>query len=313
LIIFSNCWVPSKAVELGALVPAHNIFKLGVSSTVLNKNFHEFIPTKESLKPNFIFQNQGNIIHADQHIDEQSSTFFMRIEWSLDEFKLKREDLHPAFSVIAKTFNMTWKLSFSDQKTRVAIFVSKHLHCLYDLLYRHRTGQLFCDIALLLSNHPDASKVAKDFNIKFAEFHVDRHNKTEQEHKQMELLKNEKIDLLILARYHQILTKQFVDTFPSQIINIHHSFLPAFAGSNPYLQAYQKGVKVIGATSHYVTEVLDEGPIIAQDTVGVSHRDSLEDMKRKGEDLEKVVLSRAVRWHLEQKILCYGNKTVVFD
>ena len=262
---------------------------------------------------NFIFQHQGNIIHADQHIDEQSNTFFMRIEWSLDAFKLKREDIQPAFSAIAKSFNMTWRISFSDQKTRVAIFVSKHLHCLYDLLYRHKTGQLFCDIALLLSNHPDAKGIAGDFSIKFAEFNVEAHNKVNQELKQIELLKNEKIDLVILARYHQILTKQFVEQFSMQIINIHHSFLPAFAGSNPYLQAYQKGVKVIGATSHYVTEVLDEGPIIAQDTVAVSHRDSLDDLKRKGEDLEKVVLSRAVRWHLERKILCYGNKTVVFD
>lgn len=262
---------------------------------------------------NFIFQNQGNIVHADQHIDEQSNTFFMRIEWSLDGFKLKREDIPPALGAIARMFNMVWQLSFSDQKTRVAIFISKHLHCLYDLLYRHKTGQLFCDIPLLLSNHPDASQVAGDFGIKFVEFAVDSHNKIEQEQKQMELLKNEGIDLVVLARYHQILTKQFVDAFPLQIINIHHSFLPAFAGSNPYLQAYQKGVKVIGATSHYVTEGLDEGPIIVQDTTGVSHRDSLEDIRRKGEDLEKLVLSRAVRWHLERKILCYGNKTVVFD
>jgi formyltetrahydrofolate deformylase len=262
---------------------------------------------------NFIFQNQGNIVHADQHIDEQSNTFFMRIEWSLDGFKLKRDDIQLAFAAIANSFDMIWKLSFSDQKTRVAIFVSKHLHCLYDLLYRHKTGQLFCEVPLVLSNHPDAKGVAEDFGIKFAQFAVERHNKAEQEQKQMELLKAQKIDLIVLARYHQILTKQFVDRFPSQIINIHHSFLPAFAGSNPYLQAYEKGVKVIGATSHYVTEALDEGPIIAQDTVSVSHRDSLEDLKRKGEDLEKVVLSRAVRWHLERKILCYGNKTVIFD
>ena len=237
----------------------------------------------------------------------------MRIEWSLDGFKIKREDIQQAFSVIARTFNMTWKLSFSDQKTRVAIFVSKHLHCLYDLLYRHKTGQLFCDIALLVSNHPDARPVAEDFGIKFVEFNIESHNKIEQERRQMDLLKAEKIDLIVLARYHQILTKQFVDQFSLQIINIHHSFLPAFAGSNPYLQAYQKGVKVIGATSHYVTEGLDEGPIIAQETVGISHRDSLDDLKRKGEDLEKLVLSRAVRWQLERKILCYGNKTVVFD
>ncbi len=262
---------------------------------------------------NFIFQNQGNIVHADQHIDEQSNTFFMRLEWSLDGFRLKREDIQPAFLVIAKSFHMTWELSFSDQKTRLAVFVGKHLHCLYDLLYRHKTGQLFCDIALLVSNHPDARPVAQEFGIKFVEFFVEPHNKIEQEQKQWGLLQTHKIDLVILARYHQVLTKQFVDRFPLQIINIHHSFLPAFAGSNPYLQAHQKGVKVIGATSHYVTEGLDDGPIIAQDTVCVSHRDSLEDMKRKGEDLEKTVLSRAVRWHLERKILCYGNKTVVFD
>jgi len=262
---------------------------------------------------NFIFQNQGNIVHADQHIDEQSNTFFMRIEWSLEAFKLKREDIQPAFAAIAKTFHMTWRLSFSDQKPRVAIFVSKHLHCLYDLLYRHKTGQLYCDMALMVSNHPDAKPLAGDFGIKFAEFHVEANNKIEQEKRQMELLKTHQIDLIVLARYHQILTRQFVDCFPLKIINIHHSFLPAFAGSNPYLQAYQKGVKVIGATSHYVTETLDEGPIIAQDTVEVSHRDSLQDLKRKGEDLEKLVLARTVRWHLEQKILCYGNKTVVFD
>ena len=248
-----------------------------------------------------------------QHTDEQSNTFFMRIEWSLDAFKLKREDIQPSFCSIAKSFHMTWQLSFSDQKTRLAIFVSKHLHCLYDLLYRHKTGQLYCDIPLVLSNHPDAKGVAQDFGVRFAGFIVEPHNKIEQELKQMELLKTNGVDLVILARYHQILTKQFVDRFPLQIINIHHSFLPAFAGSNPYVQAYQKGVKVIGATSHYVTEGLDDGPIIAQDTVGVSHRDSLEDLKRKGEDLEKVVLSRAMRWHLERKILCYANKTVVFD
>lgn len=262
---------------------------------------------------NFIFQHQGNIIHADQHIDEQSNTFFMRVEWSLEGFQLKREDIRPAFLGIANSFQMVWAISFGDQKPRVAIFVSKHLHCLYDLLYRHRTGQLLCDVVLIMSNHPDAKKIADDFGVKFVEFFVQAHNKKEQEQRQLELMNAERIELIILARYHQILTKSFIDQFSKQIINIHHSFLPAFAGSNPYLQAYQKGVKVIGATSHYVTEILDDGPIIAQDTVDVSHRDSVEDMKRKGEDLEKVVLSRAVRWHLEQKILCYGNKTVVFD
>ncbi len=262
---------------------------------------------------NFIFQNQGNIIHADQHIDGQSNTFFMRVEWSLDGFKLNRGEIEPAFSAIAKQFNMTWEFSYTDQKTRVAVFVGKHMHCLYDLLYRHKTGQLNGDIVLLVSNHREAAQAAQEFNIKFAEFNVEQHNKTQQEQKELDLLKGHQIDLIVLARYHQILSRQFVDQYPMKIINIHHSFLPAFAGSNPYLQAFEKGVKVIGATSHYVTEGLDEGPIIAQDTVQVSHRDSLEDLKQTGEDLEKAVLTRAVRWHLDKKILCYGNKTVVFD
>ncbi|MBF0489255.1 MAG: formyltetrahydrofolate deformylase [Candidatus Omnitrophica bacterium] len=261
----------------------------------------------------FIANNGGNIIHADQHIDEQSNTFFMRIEWSLVGFQIKREKITEAFSPIAHQFKMTWQLHFSDQKERVAIFVSKHLHCLYDLLYRYRSGQLNCEIPIIISNHPDAADLAKDFEIKFHEFAVLKNNKIEQEKKQMDLLKQERIDLVVLARYHQILTSAFIDSHKNQIINIHHSFLPAFAGKNPYLQAHQKGVKVIGATSHFVTEVLDEGPIIAQDTVAISHRDAVEDLVRKGEDLERVVLNRAVRLYLEKKILCYGNKTVVFD
>ncbi|MEI7999345.1 MAG: formyltetrahydrofolate deformylase, partial [Candidatus Omnitrophota bacterium] len=186
-------------------------------------------------------------------------------------------------------------------------------HCLYHLLYRYRAGQLSCEIPVIISNHPEAASLAKELNIKFYQFAIFSDNKPSQEKKQLELLKQEQIDLVVLAQYHQILTPFFVNEYKNQIINIHHSFLPAFAGKNPYLQAYQKGVKVIGATSHYVTEALDEGPIIEQDTVGISHRDSLEDLVRKGEDLERVVLSRAVRWHLEKKILCYGNKTVVFD
>ena len=261
----------------------------------------------------FIADNSGNIIHADQHIDEQSNTFFMRIEWSLEVFDIKREKITEAFIPIAIRFRMTWQLHFSDQKIRVAVFVSKHLHCLYDLLYRYRSGQLACEIPVIISNHSDAARLAKDFGIKFSEFAILHENKLVQEKKQIDILEQEKIDLVVLARYHQILTAGFVDAYQNRIINIHHSFLPAFAGKSPYLQAYQKGVKLIGATSHYVTENLDEGPIIEQDTVRISHRDSLEDLVCKGEDLEKVVLSRAVRWHLDKKILCYGNKTVVFD
>jgi len=262
---------------------------------------------------NFVFQNNGNIIHADQHIDEQSNTFFMRIEWSLEGFKIPKEKIVESFQPIAQKFSMQWDLTFTDTRPRMAIFVSKPMHCLYDLLMRHRTGQIDCDIPLIVSNHEAAQPVAEEFKIKFHKFSVSPENKIDQEQKQIALLQKEKIDVIVLARYHQILTASFVKAFENRIINIHHSFLPAFAGKSPYAQAYRKGVKIIGATSHYVTEQLDEGPIIEQDTVRISHRDSLDDLVRNGQDLEKVVLSRAVRWHLQKKILCYGNKTVIFD
>ncbi|MDP8265929.1 MAG: formyltetrahydrofolate deformylase [Candidatus Aceula meridiana] len=261
----------------------------------------------------FIFNNNGNIVSADQHIDEQTNTFFMRIEWSLDGFDVARGEIKGEFNVLAEKFNMQWTLHFSDKLFNIAIFVSKHLHCLYDLLLRHKEGQLNCRISLIVSNHLDAKNIAKEFGIKFLQFDVTRENKEDQELRQIEALKKENVDLIVLARYHQILTDSFVQQFPSKIINIHHSFLPAFVGGDPYRQAYQKGVKIIGATSHYVIEELDAGPIIAQDTTRVTHRDSLEDLIRKGQDLEKIVLSRAVRWHLHQKILCYNNKTVVFE
>ena len=262
---------------------------------------------------NFIYENNGNIVHADQHIDEQSNTFFMRVEWSLDGFDIKKEDVAENFKAIANKFQMTWDLSFSDQRVRLGIFVSRHLHCLSDLLYRQQAGQLTCEIPLIISNHPDAKTIADNFGIKFLEMPITQENKHEQEEKEIKALNEEGIDLIVLARYHQIFTENFVSTFHNRIINIHHSFLPAFAGGNPYLQAYEKGVKIIGATSHYVTEKLDDGPIIEQDTVRISHRDSLDDLVRKGEDLEKSVLSRAVRLALQKKILSYGNKTVVFD
>lgn len=262
---------------------------------------------------NFIYENNGNIVHADQHIDEQSNTFFMRVEWSLKGFKLGKQDIGKKFGPIAEKFKMRWDLSFTDQRPRVAVFVSRHLHCLHDLLYRHAAGQFHCEIPLIISNHPDARPVAEHYGIKFHEFPITKGNKSSQEKKEMELLKKHGIDLVVLARYHQIFTERFVAAFANRIVNIHHSFLPAFAGKNPYLQAFKKGVKIIGATSHFVTPALDEGPIIEQDTVRVSHRDSLDDLVRKGEDLEKVVLSRAVRLALEKKILSYGNKTVIFD
>lgn len=261
----------------------------------------------------FVAQNNGNILHADQHIDEQSATFFMRLEWALDGFRLADDQIRTAFAPIAEKFNMTWELSFSKTQSRVAVFVSKHLHCLQDLLIRHKVGQLNCRIELIVSNHPDGGKLAHEFGVTFAEFPVLKENKAEQESRQLELLSKHGIDLVVLARYHQILTGHFIQRYSKRIINVHHSFLPAFVGGNPYQQAYQKGVKIIGATSHYVIEELDAGPIIEQDTVRITHRNELKDLVLKGEDLEKAVLNRAVRWHLERKILCYGNKTVVFD
>ena len=262
---------------------------------------------------NFIFQHNGNILHADQHTDDQSNTFFMRVEWDLNQFYLEKSQIKKDFESIAQKFNMSWELSFTDEVSRVAIFVSKHLHCLYDLLLRHKSGQLRCQIPMIISNHPDAKTVARDFNINFLEFPITSENKIAQEKRELEVLKEANIDMIVLARYHQILSADFVNQYSHRIINIHHSFLPAFVGQNPYLQAQQKGVKIIGATSHYVIEALDQGPIIEQDTVRVSHRDALNDLIQKGQDLERMVLSRAVRWHLERKILFYGNKTVVFD
>ena len=262
---------------------------------------------------NFIYQHGGNILHSDQHIDEQTNTFFMRVEWSLKGFDIPRERIKGHLQAIASRFGMKWELCFADQPLRAAIFVSKHLHCLYDLLYRKKAGHFSCLIPLIISNHPDAKSIAREFRIPFHVLPITPKNKSVQEPRELKLLEKEKIDLLVLARYHQILSARFVNKYRQRIINIHHSFLPAFAGKSPYQQAYQKGVKIIGATSHYVTERLDEGPIIEQDTVRISHRDALNDLVRKGEDLEKAVLNRAVRWHLERKILCYGNKTVIFD
>lgn len=261
----------------------------------------------------FIADHNGNIIDAQQHSDTGTNAFFMRIEWSLENFNLTREEIPNAFQLISRKFNMETSLSFDDDVKRLAIFVSKPLHCLYDLLYRHRSGQLSCEIPLILSNHEEARKLADDFGIKFSHWAVFRENKADVERQQLEVLEEQRIDSIVLARYHQILTPYFINEYRGRIINIHHSFLPAFAGANPYQQAHQKGVKIIGVTSHFVTEDLDQGPIIEQDTVRISHRDSVEDLKRKGEDLERVVLSRAVRWHLQQKILCTHNRTVVFD
>ena len=261
---------------------------------------------------NFIYANGGNIIHADQHIDDQNDTFFMRIEWALSGFAFPQNRIAEQFAAIARKFRMTWSLHFTKEEPKIAIFVSKYFHCLQDLLWRIDAGQLAATVACIVSNHAAGKKLAESFRVPFYAFPITRTNKAAQEKKQLALLKKEGIECVVLARYGQILTKGFIKEYSNRIINIHHSFLPAFAGKSPYAQAYRKGVKIIGATSHYVIEALDEGPIIEQDTVRISHRDSLEDLVRKGEDLEKVVLSRALRWHLERKILVYDNKTVVF-
>lgn len=262
---------------------------------------------------NFIYQNNGNIEHADQHIDSQTNTFFMRIEWSLKNFKIEKDKIAESFKPLADRFKMRWVLHFTDKVMRMAIFVSKYEHCLYDLLLRFKGGQLNCELPLIISNHSLAKETADSFGIRFVKFPINKENKLQQEKREIALLKQEKIDFIVLARYTQIFTKQFVEEFPNQIINIHHSFLPAFVGRQPYKQAYKKGVKIIGATSHYLIEKLDAGPIIEQDTIRISHRDSIDDLIRKGQDLEKAVLGRAVRWHLQRKILTYNNKTVIFD
>jgi len=261
----------------------------------------------------FIYRNDGNIVHADQHVDAEAGLFLQRIEWELAGFRIPRAELADAFRPIAEKFGMQWELHFSDYVPRIAIFVSSLEHCLYDLLLRQRMGELEAEIPLVISNHPDLQQLVETFGPKYHLFPITKETKAAQERKQIELLEEQRIDLVVLARYMQMLGGEFVRRFRNRAINIHHSFLPAFPGGRPYHQAYERGVKIIGATSHYVTEDLDEGPIIEQDVVRVSHRDSVEDLMRKGKDLEKVVLARAVSLHLRHSILVYGNKTVVFD
>lgn len=260
----------------------------------------------------FIYANGGNIIHADQHTDFAAGLFLTRLEWQLEGFNLPRDIIGTAFNAIAQPLQATWQLHFSDTVPRIAIWVSKQDHCLYDLLWRQRSRELNVDIPLIISNHPNLGAIAEQFNIDYHYSPITQDTKRDQEKKQLELLKKYKIDLVVLAKYMQVLSLEFIAQFPT-IINIHHSFLPAFAGANPYHRAYDRGVKIIGATAHYATADLDEGPIIEQDVVRVSHRDSVEDLIRKGKDLERVVLSRAVRLHLQNRVLVYGNRTVVFE
>jgi len=261
----------------------------------------------------FVFQHGGNILHADEHGDLDSGIFLMRVEFDPAEFDLPLGDFAKHFSPIAIDFDMRWRLALSDYRPRMAIMVSKYDHCLVDLLYRHKGGELACDIPCIVSNHPDNQPIADFYNIPFFLVPVEKDSKQASEQQLLGLLDRHKIDFIVLARYMQVLSNDFVNAYPRRIINIHHSFLPAFVGAKPYHQAFTRGVKLIGATSHYVTEVLDDGPIIEQDVARVSHRDSVEDLIQKGRDLEKVVLSRAVRWHIDNRVLLYGNKTVVFE
>ncbi len=261
---------------------------------------------------NFIYANGGNIIHADQHTDFAAGLFLTRIEWQLDEFNLPRDLIAPAFNAIAQPLQAKWELHFSDTVRRIAIWVSRQDHCLFDLIWRQRAKEFTAEIPLIISNHPDLKVVAEQFGIEYYHVPITRENKQEQEAKQLELLQQYKIDLVVLAKYMQVVSPDFINQF-AQIINIHHSFLPAFVGANPYHKAYERGVKIIGATAHYVTADLDAGPIIEQDVVRVSHRDEVDDLIRKGKDLERVVLARAVRSHLRNRVLVYGNRTVVFE
>jgi formyltetrahydrofolate deformylase len=261
----------------------------------------------------FLFRHNANILHADQHQDAQRGLFLMRVEWDLAGFDLSLDDCARQFAPIAEGFAMRWHIEQSDGPPRVALFVSKHDHCLVDLLYRRQSGELVCEIPLIISNHPDAQHWAAFYGVPFFHIPFDPGHKEQAEVQQRALLEEHRIDLIVLARYMQVLSADFVARWPQRIINVHHSFLPSFSGARPYQRAFERGVKLIGATSHYVTADLDEGPIIEQDVVRVSHRDGLEDLIEKGRDLEKVVLARAVRWHLDHRVLVYDRKTVVFD
>jgi formyltetrahydrofolate deformylase len=262
----------------------------------------------------FIYRGNGNTLHADEHQDAERNLFLMRVEWDLAGFTLDMREFAKHFQPIADRFGMQWRVALSSYRPKIAIFVSRYDHCLVDLLYRQRSGELGCEIPLIISNHADVQRWADFYGVPLHVIPVSKENKAQAERHQLDLLRPHGIDLIVLARYMQVLSSDFIRQYPPHhIINIHHSFLPAFIGGKPHQQAFDRGVKLIGATSHYVTEVLDDGPIIEQDVVRISHRDTTEDLIQKGRDLEKVVLSRAVRWHIKNRILLYGNKTVIFD
>ena len=262
----------------------------------------------------FITVNKGNIIYLDQYVDHVENIFFMRIEWELKDFLVPQEKIEDYFATLyAQKYEMNFRLYFSDTKPRMAIFVSKMSHCLFDLLARYTAGEWNVEIPLIISNHPDLLHVAERFGIPFHLFPITKETKEEQEKKEMELLAKHKITFIVLARYMQVISEQMINAYPNRIINIHHSFLPAFVGAKPYHAAFERGVKIIGATSHYVTTELDAGPIIEQDVVRITHKDTVQDLVNKGKDLEKIVLSRAVQKHIERKVLAYKNKTVIFN
>lgn len=262
----------------------------------------------------FITVNKGNIIYLDQYVDHVENIFFMRIEWELKAFLIPQEKIEDYFSTLyAQKYEMNFKLYFSDMKPRMAVFVSKMSHCLFDLLARYTAGEWNVEIPLIISNHPDLQHVAERFGIPFYLFPITKDTKNEQELREMELLTKHNIDFIVLARYMQVISEQMINAYPNRIINIHHSFLPAFVGAKPYHAAFERGVKIIGATSHYVTTELDAGPIIEQDVVRITHKDTVQELINKGKDLEKIVLSRAVQKHIEHKILAYKNKTVIFN
>lgn len=261
----------------------------------------------------FLYRHNANILHADEHQDSEKNLFFLRTEWDLTDFALNKKEFEKLFSPLAQKFQMDWKVIYADNKPKIAIFVSQEEHCLVDLLFRYKSNELNCSIALILSNHSNAKPLADFYGVPFYKIEVNKENKPDTEQEILVLIKENNVDLIVLARYMQILSGRFINQFGKPIINIHHSFLPAFIGAKPYHQAHERGVKIIGATAHYVTADLDQGPIIEQDTFRVSHRDTVEDLIQKGKDIEKIVLSRAVKYHIENRVLTYGSKTVVFD
>lgn len=287
----------------------------------MNNNAHAIILISSPDRPglvaavtDFININGGNIINLEQHVDKQKNTFFMRIEWDLSNFIIPKEKISDYFQTLyANKYNMTFRLYFNDHTPRMAVFVSKMSHCLFDILARYTAGEWKVEIPLIISNHEDLRWVAERFGIEYHVLKLNKDNKDEIEAKQLVLLEEKKIDFIVLARYMQILTDKFIESYPNKIINIHHSFLPAFVGARPYHAAYERGVKIIGATSHYVTTELDAGPIIEQDITRITHRDSVENLVRKGQDLEKIVLSHAIESHLKRRILVYKNKTILFS